>query len=53
MYVGLHVKYQLFLSEFDETYIFLTDFGEILKYQISRKSFHWEQSSYMPTERQT
>ena len=26
MYVGLHVKYQLFLSTFNETWIFSTDF---------------------------
>jgi len=26
MYVGLHVKYPLLLSDFNETSIFLTDF---------------------------
>jgi len=26
MYLGLHVKYPLFLSDFTETWIFLTDF---------------------------
>jgi hypothetical protein len=26
MYVGLHVKYPLFLSDFNETWIFSTDF---------------------------
>ena len=28
MYVGLHVKYPLFLSDLNEAYIFLTDFRE-------------------------
>ena len=26
MYIGLHVKYPLFLSDFDETWIFWADF---------------------------
>jgi len=34
MYVGLHVKYPLFLSEFNEILIILTDVRKILKYQI-------------------
>jgi len=33
MYIGLHVKYLLFLSDFNET--FLTDFQKILRYPIS------------------
>ena len=43
-----HVKYPLFLSDFSETFIFLTDFIKILKYQIYWKSVQWK-----PTKRQT
>jgi hypothetical protein len=30
-YIGVHVKYPLFLSEFNESLLFLTGFREILK----------------------
>ena len=32
MYIGRHVKYLLFLSDFNETLIFSTDFWKILKF---------------------
>jgi hypothetical protein len=51
LYSGVHVKYQLFFSEFNETWIFLADFRKILKYQISRKSIQWEPSFSIPTDR--
>jgi hypothetical protein len=41
MYVGLHVKYLLFVSDFNQTWIFSTDFRTILKYIFLWKSFHW------------
>jgi len=41
MYIGRHVKYRLFLSDFNETWIFATDFRRILKYQFSWKSVQW------------
>jgi len=51
MYIGLHVKYPLFFSDFNETWIFSTDLWKILKYQIIWKFGRWEPSCSMWTER--
>jgi len=53
MYIDLHVKYPLFLSNFSETLIFLTDFQKVLKHQISWKSVRWEPCYSMRTEGRT
>jgi hypothetical protein len=44
MYTGFHVKYLLFLSDFNETWTFSTDFRDMLNYQIPWKSFQWKPS---------
>ena len=54
MYIGLHVKYPLFLSDFNEEWIFSTDFRKKkLKYKISWKSVLWEPSCSMWKDGQT
>ena len=53
MYIGLHVKYPLFLSDFNETWIVETNFLKILKYQTSWKSIQWVPSCSMRTDGRT
>jgi hypothetical protein len=42
MYWSAFTKYPLFVSYFNETWIFSTDFRKILQYQMSWKSIQWE-----------
>ena len=51
MYIAVHVKYHLCLSDFNETSTFLTDFEKIHWYQISWKSVQWEKSCDTGTDR--
>jgi len=39
MFRGIHVKYPLFLSDFNETWIFEADFRKMLEHNISWKFF--------------
>jgi len=50
MYIGLHIKYPLPLSDFNGPQIYWTDFRKRLKYQISWKSVQWEPSCSMWTD---
>jgi hypothetical protein len=53
MYIALHVKYPLFLSDSIEALIFSTDFLKFLTYKISWKSVQWEPSCSMRKDGQT
>jgi hypothetical protein len=51
LYIGLRVKYPLFLSDIIETCVFLTYSRKILKNKISRKSVQWETEPSCPCGR--
>jgi len=42
MYIGLHVKYPVFLSGFDETLLFSADYRKTFIYKMSWKSVQLE-----------
>jgi hypothetical protein len=52
MYIGLHVKYPLFLPDFNETWIFSTDLRKILEYQISETSVQRQPAELLRADRQ-
>ena len=52
-YLGIHVKFPIFLSDFKETWIFPTYFNRAVHYKISRIFFRWASGFSMRTEEQT
>jgi hypothetical protein len=50
MWIGLRVKYLLFLSDVTEILILSTDFRKLLKYEILRKFTQWGPNCTMRTE---
>jgi hypothetical protein len=53
MYIGLHVKYPLFLSDFNETWIFSADFRKNPKHQIPCKPVPWKPNCSMRADGRT
>jgi len=53
IYLDLHIKCSLFLSDFSQISIFLTDFYRNPPYKMSQESVHWQLCWYMWTDGQT
>ena len=53
MYIGLHVKYPILLSDFNEIWVFSTDFQKIFKYSFSWNPFSESQVPCAPTDGRT
>jgi hypothetical protein len=51
MCIGNHIKYLLFLSHFNETWVFSINFRKSFKYETSWKSIQWELSCSMRLDR--
>jgi hypothetical protein len=52
MYIGLHLKYRLFLSDVIQHWRVLTQFLKIIEYQIQWQSVQWEPRCSMRMNRQ-
>ena len=53
MNLGLDIKYPVFLSDFNQIWMFWADFSKSLQYRTSRNSVWWEPSWYGRTDGQT
>jgi len=53
MYIGFHVKYPLFLSDFNEAWIFWTYFRKNTQISNSWKSVQWDPSCSRRTDRRS
>ena len=53
IWIGLHVKYPLFLSDFNESLISSIDIRKVLLYYISWKSVQWKPSCSVWTDGRT